>query len=125
MPELRQDPVLQRWVIVATERVRRPNDFSHNDNQVPEPKVNPFAEGNEQLTPPEIYALRPEGSRPNGPGWKVRVVPNKFPILRIEGNLEKEGDGMYDRMTGIGAHEVVIETPQHGRQLEEQPLEAV
>jgi UDPglucose--hexose-1-phosphate uridylyltransferase len=125
MPELRQDPVVQRWVIVATERTRRPNDFADNHNHAPEPKINPFAEGNENLTPSEIFSVRPPGSKANGPGWKLRVIPNKFPALRIEGTLEKEGDGIYDRMTGIGAHEVVIETPNHDLQIEEQPLENI
>ncbi len=125
MPELRQDPVVGRWVIVATERTRRPNDFADNHNHASEPKINPFAEGNENMTPPEIFAIRDSGSKPNGPGWKVRVVPNKFPVLRVEGNLDKEGDGLYDRMSGIGAHEVIIEGPQHDLQLEEQPLERV
>jgi len=125
MPELRQDPLVGRWVIVATERIRRPNEFSDHQNHVAEPAINPFAAGNENLTPPEIFAIRETGSQPNGPGWKVRVVPNKFPALRIEGQLEKEGEGIYDRMSGIGAHEVVIETPRHDCPLEEQTLEGV
>ncbi|MDD2711082.1 MAG: DUF4921 family protein [Verrucomicrobiae bacterium] len=125
MPELRQDPVAGRWVIVATERTRRPKDFSGHHEHFSEPPVNPFAEGKEELTPPEIYAIREPGSKPNGPGWKVRVVPNKYPVLRIEGSLEKEGDGLYDHISGIGAHEVVIETPNYNVQLEEQPLEGV
>ena len=57
--------------------------------------------------------MRGPGSLPNSPGWQVRVVPNKFPALRIEGELEPAGDGIYDRMNGIGAHEVIIETPDH------------
>ncbi len=125
MPELRQDPVVKRWVIIATERTRRPADFLKNNNGATEPKINAFAEGNENLTPPEIFAIRSPNSKPNGPGWKVRVVPNQFPVLRIEGHLEKEGDGLYDRMTGIGAHEVVIETPHHDLQLEDQSLEGI
>jgi len=73
----------------------------------------PFCEGNEGKTPPEITALRSHGAPPNSPGWQVRVVPNKFPALRIEGELERKGMGIYDRMNGIGAHEVIIETPKH------------
>ena len=125
MPELRQDPVVRRWVIIATERTHRPSDFSRNHDHVAEPKINPFAEGNESLTPPEIFAVRDPKTKANEPGWKVRVVPNKFPVLRIEGNLDREGDGIYDRMNGIGAHEVVIETPHYNQQLEEQSLEGV
>jgi UDPglucose--hexose-1-phosphate uridylyltransferase len=110
--ELRKDPVVGRWVIIAGERGRRPTDFR------PEP-VRPrlsscvFCPGQEAQTPPEILAGRPPGSPPNGPGWTYRVVPNKFPALRIEGDLDPSGDGPYDRMNGVGAHEVVIETPHH------------
>ncbi len=125
MPELRQDPVVHRWVIIATERTRRPQEFTDHGNHIPEPPIDPFAEGNEHLTPLEILAIRPPNTAPNGPGWKVRVIPNKFPVLRIEGSLDKEGEGLYDRMNGIGAHEVVIETPRHGVQLEDQPLEGI
>src|SRR2546427_4400947 len=89
MPELRKDPVVGRWVIIATERARRPSDF------VAQP-VRPvgtecvFCAGNEHKTPPEILAGRSPGSRPNEPGWSYRVVANKFPALRIEGELEPD-----------------------------------
>ena len=112
MPELRKDPVTSRWVIIATERGKRPSDFGM------EPMTSrsgfcPFCPGNEDKTPPEVLAYRANGNAPNGPGWHVRVVPNKFPALQIEGDLNRQGDGMYDKMNGIGAHEVVIETPEH------------
>ena len=71
----------------------------------------PFCQGHEDKTPPEILAYR------NGGGWDVRVVPNKFPALRVEGDLDREGEGLFDRMNGIGAHEVIIETPHHGQTL--------
>lgn len=112
MPELRKDPILGRWVIVSAERAQRPGDFKMPP-VVAKGGHCPFCEGNESITPPEIMALRPTGSKPNGPGWEIRVVPNKFPALRIEGNLDKKGKGIYDRMNGIGAHEVIIETPKH------------
>jgi len=73
----------------------------------------PFCEGHEDRTPPEILAYRGFGSRPNGPGWRIRVVPNKFPALKVEGSLNKRGDGIYDMMAGVGAHEVIIESPRH------------
>src|SRR5581483_9117184 len=76
----------------------------------------PFCPGNESSTPPEIRALR-EGGAPNGPGWKLRVIPNKFPALRIEGELDKEGVGLFDRMNGVGAHEVIIDGPEHSKHL--------
>jgi UDPglucose--hexose-1-phosphate uridylyltransferase len=124
MPELRKDPVVGRWVIIATERARRPSDFA------PEP-VRPvgsacaFCEGNEDKTPPEILAGRSPESRPNGPGWSYRVVANKFPALRIEGELEPSGEGLFDRMNGVGAHEVVIETPTHSASLATLSADAV
>jgi len=65
------------------------------------------------MTPEEIFAIRPDDSAPNTPGWQVRVVPNKFPALSIEDDLKKKGVGMYDMMVGFGAHEVIIETPDH------------
>lgn len=113
MPELRKEPVSGRWVIIATERALRPSDFI----AVPPPTIKgnfcPFCEGNEDKTPPEIMAYRERDTRPNTRGWRVRVVPNKFPALVIEGGLNKRGDGIYDIMNGIGAHEVIIECPQH------------
>ena len=112
MPELRKDPIVQRWVVMAPDRAKRPMDVK-DDPKFVVGEFDPFAEGNESATPPEIMAYRNYGTQPNGPGWRVRVVPNKFPALQVEGNLEKRGDGIYDRMNGIGAHEVVIECP-HG-----------
>jgi len=112
MPQLRKDPVVGRWVIISTERGKRPN---HNPKKSdsPRPGPCPFCAGNEEVTPPEIAAYRPDGSKPNMPGWTLRVVPNKFPALMIEGELDRRGDGVYDLMNGLGAHEVIIETPKH------------
>jgi len=112
MPELRKDPVVGRWVIIATERGKRPTDF-HPDPVADDTGFCPFCEGNEDKTPPEILAYRSDHQPANGPGWELRVVPNKFPALRIEGEMGKAGVGMYDKMNGIGAHEVIIETPDH------------
>ncbi len=112
MPELRKDPVMGRWVIIATERAARPTDF-RLEPQAPKSEFCPFCKDNEGKTPPEIMAYREPGTAPNTPGWRVRVVPNKFPALRVEGELGKVGYGIYDMMNGVGAHEVIIETPQH------------
>lgn len=114
MPELRKDPIVGRWVIISTERAKRPKDFSFApESKKVEPKNCPFCPGNENTTPPEVLAYRPDNSKPDTPGWTLRVVPNKFPALRIEGELNRKGEGLYDKMNGIGAHEVIIETPEH------------
>jgi UDPglucose--hexose-1-phosphate uridylyltransferase len=112
MPELRKDPIIGRWVIIATERAKRPSDF-----KVAHPPLKggpcPFCPGNEDKTPREVLAYRGNGGAANAGGWSVRVVPNKFPALMIEGGLNREGVGMFDKMNGVGAHEVVIESPSH------------
>jgi UDPglucose--hexose-1-phosphate uridylyltransferase len=125
MPELRKDPIVGRWVIIALERARRPSDFKHQDQSVSEAGACPFCEGNEGQTPPEIVAYRDRNSRPNGPGWRVRVVPNKFPALKIEGSLNKRGEGIYDMMAGVGAHEVIVESPRHHLSLTALPEETI
>ncbi len=112
MRELRKDPVVGRWVIISSERAARPMDF------VPHPAHAhgngcPFCPGREGETPHEVLALGRAGSEPDTAGWQVRVVPNKYPALQIEGELDRRGEGMFDMMNGIGAHEVVVETPDH------------
>jgi UDPglucose--hexose-1-phosphate uridylyltransferase len=112
MSELRKDPVTGRWVIISTERGRRPSDFGMMPSK-PKGGFCPLCAGNEDKTPAEILAYRQEGTAPNTPGWRLRVVPNKFPALRVEGEINREGVGLYDKISGIGAHEVIIETPNH------------
>ncbi len=124
MPELRKDPVTGRWVIISTERSRRPFDFV-----APQASRNaascPFCPGHEDRTPSEVLVYRSNGGPANGPGWTTRVVPNKFPALQIEGGLDRRGEGLYDMMNGIGAHEVVIESTDHVRDLPEQSVEQI
>lgn len=122
MSELRHDPVNKLWVIIAMERAKRPREFRFEpaipaDDRVP----CPFCPGQEAETPPELFAIRDHGA-PNGPDWVVRVIPNKRPVLAIEGDLDRRGVGVYDRMRGIGAHEIVIETPEHRRRPGEVPV---
>ena len=117
MPELRKDPIVGRWIIISTERSKRPSDFSVPEPKKPENGFCPFDYNNESNTPPEILAIRRNGSQPNKSGWSLRVVANKFPALRIEGELNREGDGMYDKINGIGAHEVIIEVPDHNKEM--------
>lgn len=124
MPELRKDPITGRWVIIATDRSRRPQDFSREPVQRASGRFCPFCPGNESKTPPEILAYRPSGAA-NESGWTLRVVPNKFPALRVEGEMRREGEGLYDKMSGVGAHEVIVETPDHAATFGDLPDKAI
>jgi UDPglucose--hexose-1-phosphate uridylyltransferase len=123
MPELRKDPIRGRWVIISSDRSKRPAEFQ---GQQPKKRGGfcPFCTGNERTTPREVLAYRDSG-QPNQPGWRLRVVPNKFPALQIEGDLNKQGEGIFDKMNGIGAHEVFIESPDHNATLANLPGKAV
>ena len=125
MPELRKDPLIGRWVIIATERAKRPVDFiAARDEALPADNC-PFCEGKEETTPKEILAVRANGNGADGPGWSVRVVPSIKPVLGIEGQLNRRAKGMYDVMNGIGAHEVIVETPDHQASLAMLPEKSI
>jgi UDPglucose--hexose-1-phosphate uridylyltransferase len=124
MPELRKDPITGRWVIISSDRAKRRSDYGRSPVKPTGIGFCPFCYGNEAKTPPEILAYRAEGE-PNSRGWTVRVVPNKFPALGIEGDLARLGDGVYDKMNGIGAHEVIIETPHHDQTLATLPAKNI
>ncbi len=117
MAEFRRDPVVGRWVIVNTDDSQGPESFEKEDHVMKQEAICQFCSGRENQTPPEIEAVRPMGTSPNSPGWSVRVVANKFPALRIEGDLNRRGIGIFDMSNGIGAHEVLIETPVHTKSL--------
>ena len=125
MPELRKDAVTGRWVIIATDRAKRPSDFVRERVEIKGSSFCPFCYKAEGKTPPEILAYRPDGSARNTPGWTLRVVPNKFPALGIEGALGRQAEGLYDKMNGIGAHEVIIETPDHNLTLARMPVNRI
>ena len=103
---LRRDPLTGDWTIVAPRRDERPHDAGAAGPTTPGAGDCPFCEGHEHLTPPEVDAVRPGGGAADGPGWTVRVVPNKFPVLE-------------------GGHEVVIHSPRHDVPLHRQPLDEV
>ncbi len=116
MQELRQDPVTGRRVIIAPGRALRPSDFRDPDTRpdfADKSGSCPFCEGSEGLTPPEILALRPPPSPANSPSWLVRVVPNKYPALSPEGDIERKTEGIFESIGGWGTHEVIIESPGH------------
>ncbi|MBI2815405.1 MAG: galactose-1-phosphate uridylyltransferase [Acidobacteria bacterium] len=111
MSELRQNPLSKDWVIVASERAKRPHDLAikkDDRRQLPSYSSNcPFCPGNEQMAPPASMQIVREGQ------WQVRVVPNKFAALSSEGELFRRTDGLKRTVSGVGIHEVIVETPQH------------
>ncbi|MBU0574393.1 MAG: galactose-1-phosphate uridylyltransferase [Candidatus Margulisiibacteriota bacterium] len=117
MSELRKCPITDRWVIISPTRGRRPSDFEAVSAEKTDNAKCPFCEGNESKTPAEIIAWRKPNTLPNTPGWQVRIIPNKFPALGIEGEVNRRGIGIFDMMSGVGAHEVIIETPRHNESL--------
>lgn len=119
MPELRKDPITGRWIVVNVEKPYAPADYDY-ERLVPKSEAGcPFCPGNEDLASIEIEATSDAPRQPNTPGWKVRVVANKYPALRIEGDLDKRAFGLYDRSNGIGAHEVIVDSPHHFKDIPE------
>ena len=114
--ELRRDPVTGQWVILAAERARRPGAFLREESPLQPAATCPFCPGHERETPSEVLSYRNSGAA-NQAGWWMRVVPNKYPALRVEGDVDAAAVGLFDRMNGIGAHEVIIETPDHEQSL--------
>ena len=131
MPEIRIDPLSGHRTIIAGERSRRPGGEPRCEP--PEPidvQRDPFAEGHEDRTPPELYAVRPGGGPPNSPGWTVRVVPNLYPALEpdaadTEGEQPGDGSELFVARPAIGAHEVIVNGPQSVLSLAELPREQV
>jgi len=125
MPQLRKDIISGRWVIVAAERSKRPDDFRPAQAAEAKPAEAkgfcPFCAGNESKTPPEVFALRADGTGPDEPGWRVRVVPNKFPALTRGPAPARQTSGVFSWMEGVGVHEVVIENPDHDLELADLP----
>jgi UDPglucose--hexose-1-phosphate uridylyltransferase len=159
VPEIRIDPLSGHRTIVADERSRRPGGApglspGERSPEPIDPQRDPFAEGNEDRTPPELFAVRPGGGPPNTPGWKVRVVPNLYPALaprgrgeadgeatgteqpgeRPEAHAQAPGDGgahadgrdeLFRSLPATGAHEVIVNAPQPVLSLAELPGEQV
>ncbi len=110
MPELRLNLITREWVIIATERAKRPDDFRQKKDKkyLPERVSDcPFCPGNEGKTPGEIMQLSSDDE------WKIRVTPNKFAALNIEGERQRINEGLKHLVTGVGRHEVIIESNLH------------
>jgi len=123
MSEIRYNLLDDRYVIVAPERLRRPDYMAWNREVRNEAQSCPFCEGNEGLTPPELFAIRKSGSRPNGTAWHTRVVPNLYKAVQIETPNRSYSDGVNSIWEGFGAHEVVIDTPRHRESMQEWSVE--
>jgi UDPglucose--hexose-1-phosphate uridylyltransferase len=116
MSEIRQDQATKRWVIMASERAKRPSDLRSPQDTPPKTEEHaatcPFCPGNEHMTPPEVLAYR-DGGAPDSSEWQVRVVPNRFAALRPEGEVAVRDPYWFTNVAGVGAHEVIIESPLH------------
>ena len=111
MPELRKDYVTNTWVVFSASRAQRPGAFRTGKWGTDADNC-PFCVGHEHMTPPEVLAYRKDGTA-NGPGWWIRCVPNKYPALEPDGKVRRTGNELFHRVTGVGAHEIVVETPDH------------
>jgi UDPglucose--hexose-1-phosphate uridylyltransferase len=113
MPELRYNVITREWVIIATERAKRPDQFiKEKKSRPPAPAFVadcPFCPGNEKMTPPQTYIV------PDTDSWRVRVTPNKFAALSSRGDLRRSLAGVRRMVTGVGIHEVIVETPDHSK----------
>ncbi|MEZ5290427.1 MAG: hypothetical protein R2745_05055 [Vicinamibacterales bacterium] len=112
MSEWRADPATGRWIVVADELPLARRDFVVDGVARPLDTPCPFCEGHELVAGREIAAVRDSGV-PDEPGWRLRVVPNRVPALRVEAGSETVADGLHVHRPGLGAHEVVIEDPRH------------
>ncbi|MGA1796299.1 MAG: galactose-1-phosphate uridylyltransferase [bacterium] len=112
MSEIRQNIAIREWVIIASERARRPHEFIQKkqvDKETPDyMETCPFCPGNEHLAPPEVFSLRDDRNE-----WLVRCIPNKFPAVSAQGTLIHQDEGIKRRLSGVGLHEVIVETPHH------------
>lgn len=123
MPEFRQNMVSKEWVIIATERAKRPDNFIQKKelkNPPPSYKKDcPFCPGNESMTPPSLFSIEKDGT------WSLRVVPNKFAALQSHLTTVRKHEGLFLKVDGFGIAEVVIETPSHNRTIATMDFEEV
>jgi UDPglucose--hexose-1-phosphate uridylyltransferase len=120
MSELRLNRATKEWIIVAEERAKRPHEFHREEPKKKLPAFDPtcpFCPGNENKTPPEVFALRDKETEPNRPGWRIRVVTNKYPALDPERKINRITGEFFKKARGVGKHEVIIESIQHNKSL--------
>ncbi|MFQ5919732.1 MAG: galactose-1-phosphate uridylyltransferase [Thermoplasmata archaeon] len=111
MPELRKDYVTDTWVVFAPSRAQRPFETQGVVSLASSPEDCPFCPGHEHMTPPEVLAYPADAS--DGSTWRVRCVPNRFPALTPDGVVQVQDNGLFHSLEGVGAHEIIIETPDH------------
>ena len=110
MSDIRRDRLHDHYVLIAPERMRRPDTLGASPEALPQSSC-PFCAGHESMTPPEIYSFRTNQSDESS--WSVRVVPNLYKAVQIELDDTSKIDGMFESRPGVGAHEIVIDTPCH------------
>jgi UDPglucose--hexose-1-phosphate uridylyltransferase len=110
MSELRLNLITREWVIISTDRAKRSVDFMKSTDRrlIPPYLVScPFCPGNEDHTPIEHFRISTDGA------WKLRVVSNKYPVVSMEGEKYRSVDGTKRFVSGVGLHEVIVESPLH------------
>jgi UDPglucose--hexose-1-phosphate uridylyltransferase len=124
MPELRKDYVTDTWVVISQWRSQRPTDLNKQPAASSDASRCPFCPGREAMTPPEILAYRGNGGR-DLPGWWIRCVPNMFPALTVEGEVNRQVHQVFHKVDGVGAHEVIVETPDHNAPMGQLPQKQI
>ncbi len=119
MPMLRKDPISGRWVIIATERAKRPREYARQAQDL-SGEFCPFCRGNEHSTPEPLAVYPADDS-----DWNVRVVPNKFPALETQGEPDPQKLGPHEILRGVGSHEVIIESAEHITDISELSTEQI
>jgi len=118
MSEMRYNFLKDTYIVFSTERAKRPHDYKHKlEAEIGTAENCPFEYGNENKTPAEVFAIREKNTKPNTPEWKVRVIPNKYPAVKSDINFFRENEGIYLKLSGYGYHEVLIDTPDHYKQI--------
>src|SRR5262245_16720376 len=123
-PQFRKDPLIDRWVLIAPERAAKPTELDAPAHLAHHAAC-PFCEGHESETPHELHALRAPGAAPDTPGWRVRVVSNRYPAVRRDAPARAADDPLFPVRPGRGSHEVVVECPRHESSLTALPAEHV